>query len=102
MVESSKPDNIFLVDELTGTSIPLLTTLFEVNILMGFADIVVHQVYENSTDHPLEIAFMMPHPDYFALNKIELDFTLEDGTAKYVETQVSEREKVEIIFKEGT
>jgi hypothetical protein len=87
MVESNKPNNIFLVNRTTNTSIPLLRTLFDVTVSMGFADILVHQVYENSSDLPLDIAFIMPYPDSnFDLNKIEVDFTLEDGTVKYVET----------------
>lgn len=87
MVEYKKPNNIFLVNRTMNTPVPLLRTLFDVTVSMGFADILVHQVYENSSDLPLDVAFIMPYPNSsFALNKIEVDFTLEDGTVKYVET----------------
>jgi hypothetical protein len=86
MFESNKPNNIFLVNRTTNTPVPLLRTLFDVTISMGFADILVHQVYENSSDHQLDIAFIVPNSSFFALNKIEVDFTLEDETVKYVET----------------
>jgi hypothetical protein len=40
-------ENIFLVDKGSNTPIPLLRTNFEVEITAGYADIVLHQVYEN-------------------------------------------------------
>ena len=36
--------------------------------------------------------FMMPYSDTFTLNKIIVDYILEDGTKKKLETKVSERE----------
>ncbi len=86
MSGQGKPENIFLVDKASNRPIPLLTTLFDVTISMGFADIVFHQVYENRNDNPLETLFMMPYSDSFALNKIIVDFTLENGTIKTLET----------------
>lgn len=68
---------------------------------MGFADIVLHQYYENNSANPLETLFMMPYSDSFALNKIILEFTLADGTKKSLETQVSEREKAKITYSQA-
>jgi hypothetical protein len=85
-------ENIFLVDKESNTPIPLLRINFDVEITMGYADIVLHQVYENNNDHPLETLFMMPYSESFTLNKINVDFTLPDGTVKTLETKVSERE----------
>jgi hypothetical protein len=31
---------------------------------------VLHQVYENANDHPLETLFMMPYSETFTLSKI--------------------------------
>jgi hypothetical protein len=73
MVDLDKHDDIFL------KGIPLLRTSFEVEIAMGFADIVLHQVYENINDHPLETIFKLPYSDSFALNKITVDFVFFDG-----------------------
>jgi len=61
----------------------------------------MHQVYENSNDHPLEILFMMPYSENFSLNKIYVDYLLSDGTKKTLETIVSEREKAIIQYNEA-
>jgi hypothetical protein len=53
----------------------------------------MHQIYENSTDHPLETLFMMPYSEKFTVSKIIVDFTLADGTVKTLETKMSERSK---------
>ena len=53
---------------------------------------ILHQVYENTNEHPLETLFMMPYTQTFSLNKIIVDFTLQDGTVKTLETKVTERE----------
>lgn len=82
MVEQKEPDNIFLVDKISNTPIPLLRTSFEVDISLGFADIALHQVYENNNEHQLETLFLMPYSDLFVLNKIAVNFTLQDGTIK--------------------
>jgi hypothetical protein len=86
MVESKDPELIFLTDRQSNTPIPLLTILFDVNISFNFADIVIHQVYENTNYEPIDTIFLMPNSDAFYLNKIMMDFTLEDGTVKSLET----------------
>jgi len=97
MLESKKLDistaeKVFLVDKESNTPIPLLRANFEVEIQNGYADMTLHQVYENTNDHPLETLFMMPYSLTFSLNKIIVDFTLQDGTVKTLETKVTERE----------
>ncbi len=98
MVESKEPERIFLVDIKTNTPIPLLRTHFYANISMGFADLILTQQYENNNDYPLEILFMMPYSDSFALNKITVNFTLKDGTVNYLETKVIEREEAKVMY----
>ena len=66
---------------------------FQVYINQGFADTTLHQVYENPNDHPLEVLFAMPISKEFNLNRIEIDFTLQDGSKKCLVTKVDEREK---------
>ncbi len=65
---------------------------FQVYINQGFADVILHQVYENPNDHPLEVLFAMPISKEFNLNRIEVDFTLQDGSKKYLVTKFYERE----------
>ncbi len=75
-------ENVFLIDKESNTTVPLLRANFEVEISMGYADMVLHQIYENTNDHPLETLFMMPYTDTFTLSKIIVDFTLADGTVR--------------------
>ena len=74
-------ENVFLIDT-ESKPVPLLRANFEVEISMGYADMVLHQVYENTNDHPLETLFMMPYTETFTLSKIIVDFTLADGTVR--------------------
>jgi hypothetical protein len=88
-----KPTEIvFLIEKESNTAVPLLCAYFEVEIAMGYADMILHQVYENENEHPLETLFMMPYSDTFTLNKIIVDFRLADGTVRTLETKVTERE----------
>ena len=54
---------------------------------------VLHQVYRNSSDHPLEVLFAMPHSESLCLTKIEVEFHLQNGEKRMLETRVEEREK---------
>ena len=66
----------------------------------GFADFVLHQLYENKEDAPLEIVFKMPLSDTFTLNQIVIDFTLEDGKKKQIVTKVADRQKAEEQYED--
>jgi len=83
----------FLMDKSSNTFIPLKTARFQVDISQGFADVILHQVYENPNDHPLEVKFAMPISYEFNLNRIEVDFTLQYGSKICLVTKVDEREK---------
>ena len=86
-------DTQFLVDAKTKTTIPLKSTRFDVDITQGYADMVLHQVYENQNEHPLETLFMIPYSETFILHKIVADFVLHDGTTQTLETVVEKRDK---------
>ena len=94
-------ENVFLIDKESNTPVPLLRANFEVEIAMGYADMILHQVYENANEHPLETLFMMPYSDTFTLNKIIVDFTLADGTVRTLETKVTEREAAVAKYTEA-
>ena len=66
---------------------------FKININEGFADFVMHQLYENESENPLEILFMMPLSDTLTLNKIEIDFVLGDGSVKSIASKIEAKEK---------
>ena len=72
---------------------------FKINANEGFADFVMHQLYENESDEPLEIQFMMPLSDTFTINKIEIDFVLGDGKVKSVVSRVEEKTKAQEVYE---
>ena len=90
-MDSTKP--VFLINLDTNQPIPLISTRFNVEITQGFANMTIHQIYENNTDHPLETLFMMPYSDTFSLNQIDAEFTLSNGTTENIITKVTERQK---------
>jgi hypothetical protein len=90
-MDSTKP--VFLINLDTNKPIPLISTRFNVEITQGFANMTIHQIYENNTDHPLETLFMMPYSDTFSLNQIDAEFTLSNGTTENIITKVTERQK---------
>ena len=71
---------------------------FNIDVCQGFADFVMHQLYENDKDAPLEIVFKMPLTDTFTLNQIVIDFTLESGEQRQIITKVTERETAEQAY----
>ena len=66
---------------------------FKINVNEGFADFVMHQLYENESENPLEIVFMMPLSDTFTINKLEVDFVLSDGSVKTIVSRIEEKIK---------
>lgn len=79
------------MDTETKERLPLITCCFDVEISQGYADVVIHQAYENTKENPLETQFLMPITNEFALNKIRVDFIMEDGKTESLETFVCER-----------
>lgn len=75
--------------------VPLKNVLFVANVNQGYAELVVHQLYENNADNPLEIDFVMPVSQEFTISKLVIDFTLADGTKETIITMVQEKEKAE-------
>jgi hypothetical protein len=94
-------DPLFLVNKESNTPVPLKTARFQVEIQDGFADVTLHQLYENDSNHPLETLFMMPYSDTFSLSKIIVNFKLQDGTSATIETRVAEREKAIVKYTDA-
>ena len=90
-----------MVDKESQSVVPLTNARFKVEIQDGYADLTLHQLYENNSDHPLETLFMMPYSDTFSLTKIEVDFKLPDGTTASIETRVTEREAAKIQYSDA-
>ena len=55
----------------------------------------MHQLYENESDDPIEITFVMPLSDTLTLDRIEINFVLSDGSVKSIVSQIEAREKAE-------
>lgn len=62
---------------------------------------MVHQKYKNELAVPLEIVFLLPASDSFACNKIQVDFTLTDGTTQSIETVVKEIRKAKEVYEDA-
>jgi hypothetical protein len=75
-------EKLFLIDKATKKPIPLKRCNFEVTLQQGFADMIIHQVYHNEGETPLETLFMMPYTDTFTVHGLEANFHLEDGTSR--------------------
>jgi len=90
-----------LADAETRESLPLKNVAFDVEIVQGFADFRLTQVYENPKDNALEILFKMPYSETFSINKIEATFFLEDGTTKVLETKLEARKKAEVKYEDA-
>ena len=75
--------------------------MFTADILNGYADVVIHQFYENDQDCPLEIDFVMPISSEFTVNKIVIQFTLKDGSSQYLQTDVMEKEQAQIKYDDA-
>ena len=58
------------------------------------------QNYVNFLDSPLETIFFFPTDVQTILTKLEIEFTLQDGTKQYLETKVGERRKVQTQYDE--
>ncbi len=59
------------------------------------------QHYVNVDDFPLETLFLFPMDIDYAISKIQIDFLLEDGTTKQLETVIDERKKLEFKYVEA-
>ena len=101
ILRQPQDDPMFLMNKELNTVIPLKYASFTVDINQGYADMVLHQIYENDKDHALETLFMMPYAENFFMSHIEVDFRLEDGTTKTLKTKVSEREIAQVKYNDA-
>ena len=60
----------------------------------------MHQLYENSSENPLEVQFMMPASETFTLSQIAMDVTLPNGETRSTVTRVTEREKAQQVYED--
>lgn len=99
LVKESDP-TFQLVQRGKKALLPLKQVSFTVNLCQGYADMVMHQKYENELDQPLEIQFMMPLADNFSCTKIVIDFVMPDGSTEQYETRVIEREAAQQKYED--
>lgn len=59
------------------------------------------QKYCNSEDNPIETIFLFPMDIDVAISKICVDFKLQDGTTKSLETIIDERKKLEVRYEDA-
>lgn len=103
VASSQKPEQTNQEEGLTALSglykrddiakLPLQSCVFSAEIEQGFADLLMVQTYKNESESNIETLFMMPASTEFALNKVVLILTFEDGTIEQLETRICEREQ---------
>ena len=89
--ETFDHQRLHLVDKHSNQSLPQKLVSFDVDVVQGFADLKITQVYENTSSEALEIQFKMPYSDTFSLNQLQADFILEDGSQQTIVTKIEER-----------
>jgi len=58
------------------------------------------QEYVNFEDVPLETVFLFPVDIEAVASKITIEFTLRDGSKRYLETKIEERERAEQMYED--
>jgi hypothetical protein len=89
-----------VVDIETTKVMPLKAVNFDVKIAQGYADLTFTQLYENSTDSPLEILFKMPISETLAVTSLEARFIKEGGEI-LLKTEVTERQKAMVQYQDA-
>ena len=59
----------------------------------------MHQLYENESDDPIEITFVMPLSGTFTLDKIEIDFVHRDGSVRNIVSKIEARDAAVLNFQ---
>lgn len=91
-----------LIDAETEAPLPQKLVAFDVDVVQGYADVKITQVYENTSEHPLQIIFRFPRTiKGFAINKLTARFLSRSGKETMVETQVMERKEAEEKFEDA-
>ena len=98
--KKNRTSHFQLYDRETDEAVPLKQVGFNIDICQGFADFVMHQLYENSSENPLEVQFMMPASETFTLSQIAMDVTLPNGETRSTVTRVTEREKAQQVYED--
>ena len=60
------------------------------------------QEYVNMEDLPLETVYMFPLDIESVASKLTIEFTLQDGSKRYLETKIEERERAEQMYEDKT
>jgi len=78
--------------------LPIKQVFLAVDVCHGFADLVVHQKYENKGAQPIDVVFMMSKLP-FTCHKIALEFTFANGLVQTSETLIQEKRRASSVAK---
>ena len=75
---------------------PIKKVSFDVSVALGYADVMITQLYENDSPNPLEVMLKMPVSESFTISSLEARFLMPDGTESVLVTKVTERAQAKV------
>ena len=91
----------YLTASHTMLPIPLLSVDVKVNIVQSVASFEMIQKYVNIESHPIETLFYFPKDIESVFTKLTCEFTLQDGSKRFLETKIEEREKAVVKYEDA-
>ncbi len=73
-------DPAYLVDAKSRIPVPLRSIDIQADIEQNLAAFTMTQNYVNFSESPIETVFFFPTDVHSVMTKMEIDFTLEDGS----------------------
>ena len=97
--QKASSESCYLVDKHSKKPVPLKKIELKADVVQALASFQMVQHYVNIEDTPLETVFLFPTDIASIITKLTCTFTLADGTQSTLETQVTAREKAEVIYE---
>ncbi|CDW90556.1 von willebrand factor type a domain containing protein [Stylonychia lemnae] len=91
----------YLIEKDSKAPMPLKHIDFKVTIEQRVAAIEMTQKYQNIEDCPIETIFLFPCDVQSVVSNMQIEFILEDGSNRLIETVIDRREKVEQKYEDS-
>ena len=79
----------------------MLSVDVKVNIVQSVASFEMTQKYVNIESDPIETLFYFPKDIESVITKLTCEFTLQDGSKRFLETKIEEREKAVVKYEDA-
>ena len=91
----------YLLAKETQEPIPLESIHIHTDVVGSVATYKMTQKYVNIEKEEIETVFLFPMDATVVISKVNVKFTLPDGTERELETLVDEKKKVEIKYEDA-